>query len=280
MKLNLKNDNGVAKKLLIHELIRNKYTYKKSLDLARSTSYENAIKRLNDTGILVIENFFNDDDCNNAIKLIDKAAIKYKKNIQTDRNNSDKRIFGINRINIDNYFNRNEVNSVKKFHESILINDITKIFYTEDFCGFVMGARMDYSKNNLGSGGGWHRDSVHKKQIKSILYLTDVTESHGPFQYLEKSHLPDNIFADTFQFNLYYNKNRFTNDEIRTIQIHKKYKLSTLTAKKGTLILADTRGLHRGMPIKSGVRYSLTNYFFSGNKTADHIEKICIKTGN
>ena len=50
---------------------------------------------------------------------------------------------------------------------------------------------------------------------------------------------------------------RFTEEEIS--QLNQSNKL-TVTAKAGTLLVADTRGIHRGQPIEQGERYALTVY--------------------
>ena len=42
---------------------------------------------------------------------------------------------------------------------------------------------------NIGSGGAWHRDS-NRAQYKSIIYLSDVLDENGPFEYInERAHL-------------------------------------------------------------------------------------------
>ena len=50
----------------------------------------------------------------------------------------------------------------------------------------TMANRIVSYKNNLGSGGGWHRDDV-TTQFKAILYLTNVNKDTGAFELVEKS---------------------------------------------------------------------------------------------
>ena len=48
-------------------------------------------------------------------------------------------------------------------------------------------------------------------------------------------------------------------------------RLKTLTAKAGTVVLVDTSTIHRGLPLKNGTRYALTNYFFENTQINSHL---------
>jgi hypothetical protein len=56
-------------------------------------------------------------------------------------------------------------------------------------------------------------------------------------------------------------------------------KVKTFFAPAGSLILVDTRGIHRGRPLyKNGERYALTNYYWHKDFPPLHIQKLV--TGN
>ena len=117
---------------------------------------------------------------------------------------------------------------------------------------------------NKGSGDGWHRDSPFSHQFKSILYLNDVNESNGPFQYIAGSHKKNHIRKISKFLSVNCDKYRYSNSEINRLIENKLIdKPVEFCSKAGTLILVDTRGLHRGKPLHSGHRKALTNYFFS-----------------
>lgn len=120
--------------------------------------------------------------------------------------------------------------------------------------GFTLGAKLEHADGNSGSGGGWHRDHPNMKQSKSILYLTDVTEENGPFQYIEGSHKSFNGYKDSYKYELDPLQQRFEDEEIQKLLEKEPQRLKTLTCKAGSVILTDTRGIHRGMPIKTGER--------------------------
>ncbi len=120
-----------------------------------------------------------------------------------------------------------------------------------------------------GSGAGWHRDSF-TQQFKSILYLTDVTEKNGPFQYIKGSHLRSNIRKVLRMRNLKHEQKRltrYTNEDIDLILEELDSTVTTLTGKKGSILFADTRGIHQGSPILECERFSLTTYY-----TADNVQ--------
>ena len=88
----------------------------------------------------------------------------------------------------------------------------------------------------------WHRDPEDKKLCKIFLYLTDVDETAGPFMYIAHSAYGmkySNVFPQRPPIG-YYPKD----GEVERVIDPKD--IMTLTGKKGTLILCDTTGLHKG----------------------------------
>ena len=124
---------------------------------------------------------------------------------------------------------------------------------------FVLAGILKETKTNLGSGGGWHRDTVFGKQLKLIVYCSDVTQSNGPFQYIQRSHK----WYHKIYISMLLRKNprsfRYSETEVAALKKF-GYKITECTAKAGTVIIADTTGLHRGKPIEKGVRLALTYY--------------------
>jgi len=122
----------------------------------------------------------------------------------------------------------------------------------------TMFNRTKFAEGNKGSGGGWHRDHKYGHDLKVLLYLTEVKEENGPFQYIPKSfhwyhHLRFATKVDQYQY---------TSEEIEALLLKTpSVKIKTVTAKKGDLVIFNTNGIHRGKPIESGVRCAITNYF-------------------
>ena len=123
-----------------------------------------------------------------------------------------------------------------------------------------MANKINYAHDNLGSGGGWHRDTIHK-EFKAILYLNDVNKRTGNLQIIQKTNNYNSIVHTHQLLKKNLLDTRFTNLEILKIIEKYKFKILDLTGKAGTLIIFNVSNLHRGAPIKSGTRYAVTNYY-------------------
>ena len=104
-----------------------------------------------------------------------------------------------------------------------------------------------------------------------MVYLSDVKEENGPFCFIKESkHIEfkrrDGNYS-FFQTLLFFFKGlplkppRYKN-EIIIKNSNIKNKIYKVTATAGTLIIFDGNYIHRGDVIRSGLRYSLTNYYF------------------
>lgn len=130
------------------------------------------------------------------------------------------------------------------------------------FIGPIMGAHLTSTPDSIGSGEGWHRDSWFG-QKKIIIYLNDVTNKNGPFQYI----------PGTSQ--LKYKLLRVAegkSDRIADNEINAN-KIVTLTGKAGTSYLFDGTMVHRGKPPVGGERFAVTAYLYSGCYSEDKIRK-------
>src|SRR5262245_4544181 len=88
----------------------------------------------------------------------------------------------------------------------------------------------------------WHRDYNDKHLLKVFLYLVDVDERMGPFQYVPGSQ-PGGEYADAWPWTP-LGQNYPTEEELEsripTSATH------TFVGSKGTLIFCNTAGFHRG----------------------------------
>jgi hypothetical protein len=88
----------------------------------------------------------------------------------------------------------------------------------------------------------WHRDYNDQHLLKVFLYLVDVDESMGPFQYVPGSQ-PGGQYADAWPWEP-LGKNYPTEEELETLIPSSAVR--AFTAPKGTLIFCNTAGFHRG----------------------------------
>lgn len=120
----------------------------------------------------------------------------------------------------------------------------------------VIGSRLYWSlaheNEEFLTAENWHVDAGDGlKFVKLFIALTDVGSLNGPTNYIQGTHksLPRK----------FYSGRRFHKNEIDKVF---DGKIVEATGNLGSIYLADTRGLHRGMPVKQGKRLLL--HFFYG----------------
>jgi hypothetical protein len=90
----------------------------------------------------------------------------------------------------------------------------------------------------------WHRDWEDRHILKLFVYFTDVDEGSGPFTYAPGTHPKGTVNAAPMS-DLVRADARRTNDE-QMSQVIPKEKWITAMGPKGTIVLADTMGYHKG----------------------------------
>lgn len=235
-------------KLLLFELIE---LFERKKVTSRLLIKQPIHRRLLSDGYVLLPHYFDEayvDEILNELESHGPTLYNW-----SDRLGSDKRC----------YQAENKLPALKKFLSESLINDTARWFYGKyNLNSFVLLNRLIPITGNLGSGGGWHRDSPTRHQFKAILYLTDVTEDTGPFQIIPRSNRKRFILRDAFKLN-HGAKYRFTDEEIKELTSFKDYKVKNITGPRGSLLLVDTKSYHRGMPIVNGERIAATIYFFN-----------------
>jgi len=88
----------------------------------------------------------------------------------------------------------------------------------------------------------WHRDYNDKHLLKAFLYLVDVDEDMGPFQYVPGSQ-PGGPYADAWAWSP-LGQNYPTEEELE--QRIPESAVHAFVAPKATLIFCNTAGFHRG----------------------------------
>jgi hypothetical protein len=88
----------------------------------------------------------------------------------------------------------------------------------------------------------WHRDYNDKHLLKVFLYLVDVDDTMGPFQYVPGSQ-PGGPYADAWPWEP-LGQNYPTEEELEALIPSSSVR--AFTAPKATLIFCNTAGFHRG----------------------------------
>ena len=190
-------------------------------------------QEIDKNGYIIVKNFLSDSDVEQISKIVERES-----NIQK----------GLTRLDVpQSVLNNSEVLD-RLFFNNELIEKIA-IDYLGENCRMDLRAAWrsftakSANKSDLSKAAQmWHVDLDTVKWLKAFIYLTDVDANSGPHCFCQGTHktLPLGIIRD----------GRYSDEMIKSLNIHS----DILLAPKGTLILADTRGIHRGLPVLNGER--------------------------
>jgi len=226
---------------------------------------KNDFEILQRDGILVKENFYNRDY---ALRLFDYYK-KDLKTLQEDKYTGQHRNFryadmGLFRLYVDDREEFPKI--VKRFLFDEYIHKMAQAYMSPKVKNF--GCYLDY-KSGIGSHCSntvYHTDHWQKR-FKAFLCLSDVTEKNAPFRYMKKSHR-EAFWRQKHEFKHYYNPRKHSTDlsllEMKRIREEYGYEEIACIAPAGSLILADTRGIHSGTILKENYRCLLVNQFRIG----------------
>lgn len=209
------------------------------------------LDELKKNGIYIYENFWDKNKCAKVRQEIEHLILDVPEYIHPSPR-ADIRIFGAENLS----------SIISEFSDYNFLKNIASNYNQEKTkAAFTLAAKMPAREGNLGSGEGWHRDAFFR-QFKAIIYLSDVDETNGPFQFIAGSHKIKQVLKDMWKAKLAYMESRIDDSQVKLLLEQDSSRLKTYTAKAGTLILVDTSAIHRGKPIETGERFALTNYYF------------------
>lgn len=224
------------------------------IQFEKSSKYDRILSDLKKDGYSKIENFVSLEKCKEIVDIVDIYLKENSQKIWRENDNDcDLRLFGAEKIDklIDEYFRNEEILKIGNLH----IKSPLKNIFT------LAGKTSLTKKNNFGSGGGWHRDSINPS-FKAMLYLTDVNIGDGNLQIIHESNKFNNIVKINTEINKDLLNTRFKNEEIASLIETFDFQVIDVFGKAGTLVLFDGSYVHRGSPIINNTRYALTNYFY------------------
>ncbi|MEM8918566.1 MAG: phytanoyl-CoA dioxygenase family protein [Pseudomonadota bacterium] len=196
-----------------------------------------------------------DELCSDLVSVIDETINDPNNGrIWQDELNSDVRIL---------QFEKDIPDHIDQFGIEDHIANIDAFLGSTTRSWMLMANRLTPRPGNLGSGGGFHRDSPFSHQVKCIWYLSDVGPENGPFGYVDGT--DKNLVGQNRQFPL--GQYRF-----ETID----QPVTEVVAPAGTLLVCDTRCIHGGVPIREGHRYAVTLYTF---RESNDVESMFAKSG-
>lgn len=204
-------------------------------------------------GIAVVPDYWTAERCAAARDAIDAFLAARPERVWTDATGADRRVYGLERVDP----------IARAFHEDPLLAEVARAVWRAPCVnGFVSAGRVDAVANNRGSGGqSWHRDGTTQR-FKAILYLSDVGEADGPFEYVRGTVRIGDRLTRIVRDGATARQRAFDDAGVARMEVGAPGSVVTACGPAGTLVVADTFGVHRGRPLRSGPRYALTNYYF------------------
>jgi hypothetical protein len=214
-------------------------------------------------GLVVIPDYFSQTKCNKLISEINDFSRRHRIISERDEGmGGDIRVFNYEEYSSD---------ALSFANDEFLLNIVSKYIKNTLETKSVLAGKVVFKNEKMtNSGGDWHRDG-DVSQMKAMIYLSDVKSENGPFTFIKNSKDFDfkrrDIKYPLVQRIIFKIKGlpikppRYKHDEIIN-QPEMKENIFKVLGKAGTLVLFDGRYIHRGDVIKSGFRYSLTNYYY------------------
>ncbi|MBW3595860.1 MAG: phytanoyl-CoA dioxygenase family protein [Planctomycetes bacterium] len=204
------------------------------------------LEQIKERGYCVVPAFVPADACRQCIEETERLFREHREFVHQGE---DLRVFGAEHVSAP----------IRRFaHDPWLIQIANAYTGRRNRLFCTLTNKIVYQEDGLGSGGGWHRDGFFP-EIKAILYLNDVDGETGPFQILEGSHARGQVLRDMRTADLRFLQNRIDLQADALVE-HDPSRHKSLSGGAGTLLLFDTSAIHRGAPLRRGVRYALTNY--------------------
>jgi len=212
-------------------------------------SSENILNKLNTDGYVVgsIDKKLC-DEIQEKLKNITFVDRKRKTAKITEENIKNK-AYNTNTIWVKNMSNMLSLEPVQK-----LVTDSYLLYLLQEYLGSIpiltqTNCWVSINKdNNLNiNAQQFHRDFDHERWIKIFVYLKDINMKNGPHCFMKGTHnisRPVNIGSNRLSDKSMFS--RISSD-----------KAVYFTGEKGTVVIEDTRGFHKGTPVIEGHRIIL-----------------------
>ncbi|MEZ7900483.1 MAG: phytanoyl-CoA dioxygenase family protein [Flavobacteriales bacterium] len=228
-------------------------------------------EELNVKGFHVFDNLLSSGKCDKIIDELEKISFHTKK--------STKKIKGLTKDNVSKI--KGNTAWVTNQQDIIKIEEVQKLAFDQNLLNLVghfLGSdpvlcqtncwwsvnKSTHRSNLSGNAQLFHQDTEYLKFVKVFIYLTDVEEKNGPHQYVQGT----SKIAQEKLGEGYTPSSRVEDEKVE--QLFGKENILTFTGKKGSIIIEDTFGLHKGTPVIEGARlllqleYCNSLYFHAG----------------
>jgi hypothetical protein len=166
-----------------------------------------------------------------------------------------------------------EDDCIKRFVFDPLWKEIaSKYMNTEPIMDYVaMWWQTSYGEADDNSAQKFHFDLDRLKWLKFFVYLNNVDEKNGPHAFIKGTHIPGNIPS----FFLEKGYVRLEDEEI--FRYYDGNQIKEFCSNRGTIIIEDTKGLHKGKKALNGQRLTFNLQYCNSYFGTPNVKKLEIK---
>lgn len=261
-----------------NESLNLKLNTKKEINLRESNSSlfhtdarrtPDVLKALTDDGYYVLEDRLSNDFINGILDIISNSECKSP--------DGHTMIYDEKKIKNEIYrYNVNDIISNEKVQDLIidpfLYNICSLYFNSEPIFDYASLWILNgsFNQNSKEAAQFYHFDLDRLKWLKVFIYLEEVTIDNAPHYYIKGSHKintkPEELLSRGYV--------RISDKDIQ--KHYDKNKFQSITGKKGTVIIGDTKCWHKGGFVNKGDR-KILQLQFSSNLFGANVEKKFIK---
>lgn len=223
-------------------------------------------KTLAEEGVVTIENYFDDEKCDDLYTKISRAieqeeidVVKGSSHSYSELSNwggavANKRT-GRDEGMIDVFNLDSVVPEVESFKTDEMVNNIINKATSDSY---IPDNVNTYWNRSVTTTREFHADTYGDK-FKSFVYLTDVPDrSYGPFSFIKGTHKTPRIKSKISEL-----INKVKGVPPTNAVFYDQEDIEYYTAPKGTLIIANQAGYHRGYPQEEGQERMLITTAYS-----------------
>jgi hypothetical protein len=205
-------------------------------------------------GIVVVEDYMDAETCDRIRERVEEALDEGMAEARPDEDYAD--LVARGEPVLKRRSGERDDGMLDVFNMASVVPELEE-FKTDPFVGEIVDGAADepfgpdnvnvYVNRSVTNTRDFHADTYAGK-FKSFVYLTDVpNRSYGPFTYIKGSHRKSGVTREASRL-----VNRVRGDPGTNAVFYDDSDTAVCTAPRGTLIVANQAGYHRGHPQEEG----------------------------
>jgi hypothetical protein len=243
--------HGYSNNIISKFLSSPKSVFSNASNIFKKKNFFNIDQKLSSDGYYMLQNKLPENSINNILEFLKKSEGKYISENYTSLKKEKLNIKNPKAVKF-NYDTNDILNCgeiQKLITDEALLQIAQNYLKAEPIIDYVTAYYSFPSlKADREAAQYWHFDMDRPKFLKVFVYLTDCTSKNGPHSFIKGSHktdtLPKKIIKQGYQ--------RLEDTEINLY--YKKSEIINFIGGRGTVLLEDTSGLHKGKNLLEGHR--------------------------